>query len=236
MPGISFGNKLIRYEIVRSGRRRTMCIEVTHEGNVIMRAPMRDSAWRLERFLLDKAPWVLKHLSATLASHQPRRYATGEIFPYLGRDYRLRIVPNGACPHVELKNGELVAYVSGSSPEEAASSAKRSLLAWYVGQATDVLSRRVSTLAQRTCLTPSRLTIRSPVHRWGSCSPKGSVNLNYKLVMAPPEVADYVIIHELCHLKVQNHSRRFWDLVRSFVTDHRVHRKWLRENGRSLDL
>lgn len=236
MPEVRYEGELFQYEIVRSPRR-TICVEITREGKVVARAPDRSAAWAIDRFVRGRARWVLKHLPAARAVRKPRTYLSGEAFPYRGCDYRLRVVLDGARPHVGLDEEEIVVSMDAASAGgDAGRAAQLALSRWYREQASEVLPRRLSELSRQTGLRPARLTIRDQSSRWGSCSVKGSLNLNYKLVMAPPQVADYVMVHELCHLREQNHSKRFWSLVQSLVPDYKAHRKWLRENGPGLEV
>lgn len=237
MPEPVFENARIEYSIVRSPRRRTLGIEITPDCRVLVRAPAHAAAWRIERLVRDKSPWILKSLQRISRSRPCRQFAAGELFPYRGENYALKVVLNRPAEYVELMDGELTVYVaSADGPDALRTLVKEALLRWYHERAGEVLVKRVPELATQTGLVPARVRITNQVHRWGSCSPKRSLNLNWTLVMAPPEVADYVIVHELCHIKVRNHSKKFWDFLGSLVPDYQVHRKWLRENGPSLDL
>ena len=101
-------------------------------------------------------------------------------------------------------------------------------------QAAAVLPKKVRQFADAIGVTYGRITIRSQKTRWGSCSAKGNLNFNCLLMLAPPEVQDYVVIHELCHRKELNHSAAFWAEVETYCPDYRTHRKWLKDNGASL--
>ena len=101
-------------------------------------------------------------------------------------------------------------------------------------QAAEQLIPRLRALASQHGLTVGRVSIRNQRSRWGSCSRSGAISLNYRLVLMPPSVADYVLIHELMHLQEQNHGRRFWRLVARACPDYREAERWLRRNGRAL--
>lgn len=233
MPELSCDNKVIKYEIVRS-QRRSLGIEIKPDGLVLLRAPMRASEARIEGLIRDKAQWIFRHLER-IASCPPRRFADGEIFLYAGNEYRLRVVIDGVAPHVDVSAGEITAFISQAARTTAQREVRKALFYWYTQQACEMLCRRTDELARQTGLKPARLGVRSQLHRWGSCSAKGSISLNWRLIMAPQAVADYVIVHELCHIQQPNHSRRFWDLVASFVPDYQTQRKWLKDNSRKLD-
>jgi hypothetical protein len=107
---------------------------------------------------------------------------------------------------------------------------------WYRAQADTYLTERVHILSQQTDLPPASVQVRQYKARWGSCKITGDIQLNWKLIMAPPAVIDYVIIHELCHLQQHNHSPAFWALVDSFDPAHQRHRQWLKDHHSSLSL
>ena len=115
--------------------------------------------------------------------------------------------------------------VTPFSPEEIAALARR---------ARTLLPPRVEFFAHRLGVSYRRITIRSQRTRWGSCSGKGNLNFNCLLMLTPPEVIDYVIVHELCHLKQMNHSPAFWAEVKRLLPDYKLQQKWLKENGESL--
>lgn len=98
-------------------------------------------------------------------------------------------------------------------------------------QALEVFPKRVAYYAERIGVTYDKITIRNQKTRWGSCSAKGNLNFNCLLMLTPPEIQDYVVVHELCHRKEMNHSKRFWDEVEKVLPDYRERRKWLKENG-----
>lgn len=233
MPELSCDNKVIRYDIVRS-RRRSLGIEIKPDGRVLLRAPVRASEAKIEGLVRNKAQWILRHLER-IASCPPRRFADGEMFLYSGNEFRLRVVVDGVNPHVELSPEEMTAFISRDPGTSISRRVQETLLSWYTKQACEILGRRTGELAVTTGLKPAKLGVRSQLHRWGSCSAKGAISLNWRLVMAPKAVADYVIIHELCHIQEPNHSRRFWNLVETFAPEYRTQRKWLKDNSRKLD-
>ena len=101
-------------------------------------------------------------------------------------------------------------------------------------QATQLIPERVKHFAPLVGVTYGRITIRNQKSRWGSCSAKGNLNFNVGLLLAPPEVLDYVVVHELCHRKEMNHSPKFWAEVSKLIPDYKQHEKWLKDNGRAI--
>lgn len=106
----------------------------------------------------------------------------------------------------------------------------------YIEAAREYFPKRVSYFLPLTGGSFQRITIRDQKTRWGSCSARGTLSFNWRLMLAPPAVLDYVVVHELCHLTHMNHSAAFWDLVESVCPDYRIHRKWLKEHGQELVL
>jgi len=106
----------------------------------------------------------------------------------------------------------------------------------YRQAAREYIPKRADFYAEKIGVTYGKIRIAEQKTRWGSCSQKGTLSFNWKLMLAPPRVLDYVIVHELCHLKEMNHSQRFWELVESILPDYKEQRKWLKENGNTLQL
>jgi predicted metal-dependent hydrolase len=107
---------------------------------------------------------------------------------------------------------------------------------WYKARALEFISERAALHAARFGLVHQGIRITSARTRWGSCSPEGRLNFTWRLILAPPEVVDYVVLHELAHLKVKNHSKRFWNKLQSMMPDYKSHVAWLRQNGHGLSL
>lgn len=174
----------IFYDVIRSSRK-TLSLEITPGGKVLVRCPRRMPQREIARFLEEKRPWLERHLEA------------------LSRRPQLPVL----------------------TPAELRSLAE---------QAARVLPERTAHFAQILNVTYGRITIRSQRTRWGSCSAAGNLNYNCLLILTPPEVQDYVVVHELCHRKELNHSARFWALVESVLPDYRTRRQWLKDNGGAL--
>ena len=115
----------------------------------------------------------------------------------------------------------------------------RRLTVWenrYRHAAKDCFTKRVAYYHQKTGGLYSKITVRDQQSRWGSCSSRGTLSFNYRLIFAPTEVLDYVVVHELCHLTHMNHSKDFWNMVERIMPDYRTHKKWLKEHGHELTL
>jgi len=234
MPSIQYEGQDIGY-IVERTRRRTVAIYIDPQRGVVVRAPKRASDREVRGFLLKKAPWILRKLAEVRqrAAEAPRHtYLDGDVFLYLGEPLRLRICSarkNG----VDILGQEIIVSLkSGISEDDVPAMLRK----WYVACARELLDERVAFYSEELGVMPARIAIREQKKRWGSCSAKGNINLNWKLVMAPPGILDYVVAHELCHLRYPNHQPEFWGLLANLMPDYADRRNGLKKNGHKLGL
>jgi predicted metal-dependent hydrolase len=212
--------------ILRS-RRRTIAVEIHPDGQIWIRAPMRTPRAVLDQVLREKADWIqsrLTQIQQAEALNPQYAYSEGELHPFLGQQRPLRFAK--AAPEVE------AIYL----PETSRGHAREALAAWYRVEAARVIPDMVHRLSDHFGLHPTRVRLSSARTRWGSCSSKGTISLAWRLILAPPDIIKYVIIHELVHLKVPNHSSKFWDGVQACLPDYKTRRAWLRKNARFLEV
>lgn len=214
------------YELVRSARR-TLEVRVLPGGRVEVRAPLRLPDRSIREFVAERSDWIdrARRRWADRAV-QVRRYEEGEVFYYLGRGYPLKIVP-GALVRLRLTDTfELSAdhvFCARGVFEE-----------WYRRRALREFQVRVGEIAARMRVRPGPVRLTGARARWGSCSPRGTIRLNWRLVLAPERIIEYVIVHELAHLEHLDHSVRFWVCVEKAMPDHRDAVQWLRQHGHEL--
>jgi hypothetical protein len=219
-------------KVVRSPRRKTMALSIK-DAEVTLRIPSRLPFKQAESFVISKAAWVKQKLSQQKPA-PTYLYQEGEQFWFQGRPLTLTIREGQPEHSVQAEASQLVLCNKMSSPSP--DSLSRQLSRWYRQQAESYLQARCHELAANTHLMPRSVTIKTYKARWGSCRINGDIQLNWKLIMAPVAVIDYVIIHELCHLKQHNHSPAFWQLVENFCPEFRLHRLWLKQYGSQLTL
>ncbi len=135
-----------------------------------------------------------------------------------------------------VKNYLKMQAVSPKPSQKEKTPYERRLEAPYRQAAKEYIPKRVAYYAELLDVTYATISIRDQKTRWGSCSSKGNLSFSWRLILAPPKVLDYVVVHELCHRKEMNHSPRFWALVESIIPDYKIHRKWLKENGEKLTI
>jgi predicted metal-dependent hydrolase len=211
-------------KIVRS-KRRTIALVVTQEATLVVRAPIHTPLEYIKRLVNKKSAWIRRKLSeaATRNKIPVKECVNGEGFLYLGNIVKLCIAEN-AFSDIELNDKKL--YLS----ERAVPKGRDVLKRWYKGEALKIISARCERYAEITGCTPRSIKITNAQKRWGSCGAKGTLNFSWRLIMAPIEVIDYVIVHELVHIERLDHSKLFWDKVRGILPDYKQRKKWLKEN------
>jgi len=222
----------IEVEVIRSKRRKTLSLAI-RDGEVKLRIPSRLPLQQAEYFVRQKSSWIQQKL-AVHPPVTPKQFVNGERLFYLGTAYQLAFYSSQSRKKVTLSDDRLCVEYRGQQASEAA--LKRQITDWYKQQAQRWLTERCEQLARQTGFKPSIIEVKTYRARWGSCTLSGKIQLNWKLIMAPPTIIDYVIIHELCHLRQHNHSPAFWHLVEQFDPDFTQHRAWLKLNGQQLQL
>ncbi len=175
------------YEIIYSSRR-SLAVQIISGGQVKVRAPKRTSKINIDRFLIEKQNWILKHLEKAAENAAP------------------------------------------APPPPLSEQERRH----YMEIARDIFTRKTAYYAALMGVTYGRISIREQKTRWGSCSSKGNLNFNWRLIFAPDEVLDYIVVHELAHRREMNHSSAFYHIVETVLPDYKKEQKWLREHGESL--
>lgn len=217
-------NKLVR------AKRRSIALIIEKDGSLTIRAPRRVSMAEIESFVGEKTDWIIRTRERIKAVVEipKKKFEDGEIFSFLGMDYPLRLV-RPQRPALKFDGGFSLGYTAQKRGESA-------FTRWYKEQAFAVISERVQLFSGQYGFMPKQVKISSAKTRWGSCSPDGTLNFTWRLVMAPLEVIDYVIVHELAHLRVRDHSRKFWLEVERILPEYKAQRKWLRIHGEGLRL
>jgi predicted metal-dependent hydrolase len=233
---VAFGASTINYRIERSSRRKTVTIAIDPVDGVILKAPVDVTEQRLDAVVTAKGSWILQRLldyQELGPAPPPREYVGGESYLYLGRHYRLKVVPNSSIekPRAALRGAFLTVEI-GDGETDREEAVRGALVKWYRRQAGRRLPERVAIYAARVGLGCPPVLIRNQEKRWGSCSSKGEVRFNWRIIMGPMSLVDYVVAHEVCHLEVRDHSTAFWNLLGTVLPDYEDRRKRLRMEGR----
>jgi hypothetical protein len=214
----------IAYTLFRHPRRTRLAVQVTGSGEVVLRVLMDTTVGDAEQFLCRHGGWVMGQLRRVRV-RPPQRPALvlGTPLPLLDEQLTLR---PGYPPMGRVRRVGDELWVPRSAMERL--SLEALLERWYRRQAQRLLPLRLQTWASRIGVTVGRVTIRSQKTRWGSCSSRGDISLNWQIVLLSPPLADYVLIHELCHRRHMDHSPAYWAFVAQFDPLHRQHRQMLK--------
>jgi predicted metal-dependent hydrolase len=226
----------VPYRIRRSERARHARILVGGDGVEVVvpnRFPLRD----VGAFVEEKRPWIertLRRMRASEAELPPARLEDRGEVPYLGERLPLavRIEPGRLRRHVALRRRVLHVAVERNGPVAL----REALESWYRRRARTEVAARLDAAVSRAGTDYASLQIRGQRTRWASCSSSGAMSFNWRLLLAPAEILDYVVEHEVAHLEVQDHSDRFWSLLASRSPDWRARERWLRRHGHALRL
>ena len=225
---MEFGSRQIPYRLHRAERKRLRVV-VSPELVVDVYAPRNTDDEKIRLAVQNKASWIARTLDKLESYHPlpiPKRYISGETLVYLGRQYRLKIVKNSK-KSAKLMGRFLWVWVENNNDTP---SVKKAVDQWYRKRAREVLGRYLEkcyTVASRHGVPEPLLVIRTMQRRWGSCSNKGRITLNVNLIKVPVHCIEYVIMHELCHLKYNNHSKTFYSLLTRCQPDWRRRKEML---------
>ena len=221
-------------EVIRTRRRKTASIKID-EGVVSVVVPQSLPKERIQQLLTDKKKWIREklYLQSQSRSVTSKEYVSGEAFPYLGRNYRLKVVAGSYQP-AKLLQGKLVVTI----PEaiQTPNSIRNAVVRWYRLHALDRLKNKTNRYAAVIGKAPTKVDIKTFKSRWGSCHADGGVLYNWKIIMAPNRIVDYVVVHELCHLIHHNHSPKFWKEVERVMSDYAECKEWLKVDGVGLEV
>ena len=227
----------MEYRVRRSDRARHARIVVDADGVEVV-VPRRMALRHVEPFVRQKQPWIERTLrryqDAALDGPVRVDLRDGGEVPYLGEqlDLDVRVEPGRTRPHVRRRGDVLTVKVARPGREPIRDALER----WYRRQARGEVEHRLDAAVARAGTSYTTLTIRAQRTRWASCSSNGSMSFNWRLLLAPAEILDYVVEHEVAHLEVLDHSQRFWRLVGRRSPDYKRHERWLRANGPALRL
>ena len=216
---LNYGCDTIRYEVRFLASRQTLAIEVHPDSRVLVRAPLGCPEALITERVQKRAGWISRQL-AEFERYRPRtparQYVNGESHLYLGRQYRLKLMP-GDPAGVKLARGQLLVSLPGDPEPERV---KAVLHRWYLGRARAVFSEVLDArLIHLKGVNHPHLIVRAMLSRWGSLSPAGTMTLNVNMVRAPRSCIEYVVAHELCHTRHRDHDARFFKLLDRVMPD-----------------
>lgn len=212
-------------KIVKS-RRKSLCIEIVDNQEIILRAPLKAKERDIINFILKHKDWIekkLKILKDREEKFKPKNFVDGEKFLFLGNYYDLKLVEKQKLSLIF--NDRF--YLKKSKRDKAREIFKK----FYKNKAKDIISERVKFYAEKFGFKYNKIKITSANKRWGSCSNRNNLNFSYKLVMAPLEIIDYIVVHELVHTINKTHNKSFYSEISKILPQYKSKENWLKENG-----
>lgn len=232
---IVFDGKPVR--LIRSNQRKSISIQIKPQAPIQVRCPLITPTWHVMDFLNQKKDWINKHWQTPAAKTGIK---ADESYLFLGEPLKLKAVMTPLktvffSRHVDSLMVHLPEALWIEYREQDLTDFRSQFLKFYHREAVTLILDRMKIWQERTGLRPKKVAFRNQKTRWGSCSSSGTISLNWRLIAAPLEVIDYILVHELCHLQHMNHSSKFWSLVQSHYPNWDQAEIWLKKNGLKLD-
>lgn len=233
---IKLDKKIIPYILSKSPYRRTLSLSIDEKAEIKVSAPQYVAISDIERFIIEKTEWILEKLKdaqKTKEYLEGKKFDEGHQFLFLGKKYPIQLssTKNKRVAVDFCSNYWNLSIPQGLSDEDVQIQSKVKMIQWYKDQAREVLGGRVFYFSRVIGVQPLDIVLRSQKRRWGSCDYTNKViSLNWQIILSPMDVIDYVVVHELCHLLVPNHSSKFWKKVETFLPTYKIQKKWLKDN------
>ena len=225
---IQLAGKPVSYTLKRTGRRRSIGLRIDDRG-LTVNMPMRASEKWLHSVLQEKAEWVVEKLETWQAKKPaPQQWADGETILYRGEKFTLRIIPSLFDAPPQLHGTQLLVHLPKADNPAVI---EKIVMRWYRHEALQLFTECVGHFAPLMNVNPREIKLSTARTQWGSCTTRGTVRLNWQLVKMPLELVDYVVVHELAHLREMNHSAAFWSVVETACPDYAKRRGELRKWG-----
>ncbi|MGD6891356.1 M48 family metallopeptidase [Bacillus mobilis] len=242
MPTFQYGTTAIEYDIEYADDKKDVSIIVEWMEDIRLIVPTGITNEQVEEIIRKKAPTIfqkMKEVNEIIDPPLPKEFVSGEKFSYLGRNYRLKVYKEEDLKKSQLNfvRGKFIASVPAGIDE---TEKRRQLLGlfktWYLEHGIAKLESRFQLYCAKMGVSPNDVQLKEQRMRWGTCTSEGNIYLNWRIVMSPMSIVDYVLVHELAHLKYMNHSNDYWNFVRSILPDYEQRKEWLRVNGPTLTL
>ncbi len=237
---LNIGNLTIPYILSESRKTKHIKLVMDIEGLRVVK-PYRDKIEYVEKVLKDKSHWIYKHYSdfqTMKVDAYKREWDSGERILYRGKKYDIRIINHRERNvRVNFNGKRFEVFVDESiDSENRKALIENSFKRWFMNTARECIKERLNHYCKLVGIEYNGMKIKEQRTRWGSCSKKGNVNFNWKLIMYPQWVIDYVVLHEVCHLRYMNHSKEYWAMVERYMPDYRKAQEWLKKDGMGLRL
>jgi predicted metal-dependent hydrolase len=223
---IKYGESVIVYDLIQSNRRKTSQITINSDG-VTVRVPNTKNISDAKEMVKQRAQWIYKK-QLQFNSQKVTTFSKNSKLSYKGKEYTIKIIPQSK-EKIKLVGGMIEFHIP--QKRHTTSQIKSMYDSWMFSKAEIILPKIVQQISNQTKINYSKINIKSLKDRWGSATPTGDINLNSHILKAPKKVMEYVILHELCHIKIKEHSHRFWNLLSKYMPEYERHTKWLDNHG-----
>lgn len=218
----------MEYTIIRKNRR-TLGIKISQQGEVLVYAPRHVSINTIENILTKRKSWIVE------AKNKIKRYTNGDDIIFLGKEYKVNIIKTfDKKVNIEFDDSKFNVYIKEENLTTINNNINEFLYKNYKESFFQMINNRIHDLSEQIGVKPNKVSIKNQKTIWGSCSGNDNISINFKLALAPLDIIDYIIVHELCHIIHKNHSKKFWNTVQAFIPDYNEKRKWLKTNGGRL--
>jgi len=228
---IKYGNSRIVYSIKKSKRRKTSEIHVDKKSVEII-VPETKSLSEIKKMVEGKRNWILQRQSQLRQEKPGPTYQNNTTVPYLGKNYKLVIKLEQKSDGISKKNSRFVISLRSKRPSKK----KTKLLyeSWILENSQSILHKAMVRYSRKVGVKPKKIQMKKLRSKWGSLSNDNTININLHLLKADQKIVDYIILHEICHLKIKQHSHHFWSFIEQFDSTYRDKVEWLNNNGKSI--
>ena len=242
---LKYRNNVIEYNIIKR-KRKSICIKVDIEGNVSVLAPQRISDESLVNLVKEKAEWILEkkvEMSKINDKKIIRKFQNGSTFMYLGKEYPVHIIYDNSYKNIRVLFGgktlkspydcqHFIIYTNTNDDEQM----KKAMENWYRERTMEIVKKKIKVYEKCFKDKVSEVRVKEQKKRWASCTGKNAILFNWRCSMAREDIIEYIVVHEMCHFEHRNHSKAFWDRVKSIMPDYKKRHEYLRENGINMCL
>ena len=218
---------------IQKQKRKTLQLQLIAPYTLLIKSPQNLTVADILIFINKKATWIFEKnclLQQQLDQKNRLALATDSSIPFMGKQYTLNVIQSSCKPSIKKDSAKISINLYNYTEYEF----NRLIERWYLHQASIILREKTTYWSTKISVTFKNITIKDQKTRWGSCSSLGNINYNWRIIMAPEEIIDYLVIHELCHRIHLNHSKDFWNLVEKFCPSYLLHKKWLKEHSYDL--
>ncbi|MEF8849090.1 MAG: SprT family zinc-dependent metalloprotease [Candidatus Thermoplasmatota archaeon] len=238
MKQIKIGDTKIPYQIKTTQKRKKIALNINQQGQITVKTPPHKKQDEINQFLDKKKQWMLnkiKTIEKQKNQNKKKEFLSGEKLPYKGRNYRLKVIKtNIDKPKIKLQQGKFILKTpENKKHQKIYPQIRNQVKTWYKQKATQHLKKRIKKYSKQMGIKPQKTIIKELKNSWGEHKNK-QIKINWRIIMAPVNIQDYIIVHELTHLKENKHNQKFWNKISTTLPDYKKRIKWLKTKGNQL--